>query len=114
MLEPGNRKYVRTTALAANLDVKTYDAGNFFVCTTDGTAVNWGKLWVEYDVDLYVPQLPPQGIPHLAEHLSASSSTTADPLAGTVTKSSGSDTVVSYSGDVFTFLVPGNYMVNLS
>lgn len=27
MLEPGNRKYIRTASLAANLDVKTYDAG---------------------------------------------------------------------------------------
>jgi hypothetical protein len=60
--ETGNRKFVRTGALAANLDVKTYDGGNLFVCTTDGTAVNWGKLWVEYDVDFFVPQLPPQGL----------------------------------------------------
>jgi len=57
----GPRKFVRIGNLAANLDIKTYDGGNFFVCTNDGTAVNWGKLWVEYDVDLFIPQLPPTG-----------------------------------------------------
>jgi hypothetical protein len=54
-------KYIRTTAIAANQDIKTYDAGNFFLCTVDGTAVPWGKLWVEYDVTLITPQSPPGG-----------------------------------------------------
>jgi len=57
----GPKKFVRTAGLAANLDVKTYDAGTLFVGTIDGTAVNWGKLWVEYDITLYTPQLQPQG-----------------------------------------------------
>jgi len=54
-------RYVRTGALAANLDIKTYDVGNDFVCTIDGTAVAWGKLWFEYDITLFDPQLPPGG-----------------------------------------------------
>jgi hypothetical protein len=54
-------RYIRPGALAPNLDVKTYDVGTAFVCTTDGTAVNWGKVWLEYDVTLYNPQLPPGG-----------------------------------------------------
>lgn len=54
-------KWIRTGALPANADVKTFDAGNFFACTTDGTAVNWGKLWVEYDVTLFTPHTPPGG-----------------------------------------------------
>jgi hypothetical protein len=53
------RRYIRTAALAANLDIKTYDEGNLFVCTVDGTAVPWGNIWVEYDVDFFIPQLPP-------------------------------------------------------
>jgi len=56
------RKFVRSTALSANQDIKLYDAGSFFVGTVDGTAVSWGKLWVKYDIDLYTPQLPPAGI----------------------------------------------------
>jgi len=58
----GPKKFVRSGPLPANLDIKTYDAGNLFVCTTDGSAVGWGKLWVEYDVTLSVPQLNPQGV----------------------------------------------------
>jgi hypothetical protein len=54
-------KYVRTGALAPNQDIKTFDSGNFFCATIDGTAVNWGKLWVEYDVSLFKPQMPNTG-----------------------------------------------------
>lgn len=51
--------YVRdTTILAANLDVKTYDIGNLFVCTQGQANTNAiGELYVEYDVDLMTPQL---------------------------------------------------------
>jgi len=51
--------FIRTTTLAANLDIKTYDTATFFMCTTDATAASpIGKLWVEYDVELINPQLP--------------------------------------------------------
>jgi hypothetical protein len=55
-------RFLRYGALAANLDVKTYDVANVFVATTDGTAVAWSKLWWEYDVVFYNPQLPPGGL----------------------------------------------------
>jgi len=55
------RKFVRLGVLAANQDIKTYDSGNFFVAVTDDAAVQTGKLWVEYDVTLYNPQVPPGG-----------------------------------------------------
>jgi hypothetical protein len=54
-------KTIRNGALAANQDIKTYDAGNLHLCTVDGTAVAWGKLWVEYDVTLFTPQVPAGG-----------------------------------------------------
>lgn len=57
-----NRHFIRQVALAANLDIKTYDCGKFFVLTENGTAVPWGKLWVEYDVTFHIPQLPSQGV----------------------------------------------------
>jgi hypothetical protein len=57
----GPKKFIRLGNLPANQDVKTFDVGNMFVYTVDGTAVNWGKVWVEYDVDLFTPQLPPGG-----------------------------------------------------
>jgi hypothetical protein len=57
----GPRKFVRTAALPANTDIKLYDSGNMFVATVDGTAVAWGKLWVEYEIDFFTPQLAPAG-----------------------------------------------------
>jgi hypothetical protein len=54
-------KYVRTETLGANLDIKTYDSGNIHIITLDGTAVSWGKLWVEYDVEFKIPQIRPTG-----------------------------------------------------
>lgn len=56
-------RYVRSETLAPNLDIKTYDSGVMNVITIDGTAVNWGKLWVEYDVEFKIPQLNPNGGP---------------------------------------------------
>jgi len=55
------RKFVRSGALAANLDIKTYDSGNLFVASTDDAAANTGKLWLEYDVTLFNPHIPPGG-----------------------------------------------------
>lgn len=55
-------KYIRSGPLQPNQDIKTYDAGNLFVITVDGVdAAGWGKLWVEYDVTLYTPQVPSGG-----------------------------------------------------
>jgi len=112
MLEPASRKFVRTGPLAANLDIKTYDGGNLFVCTTDGSATNWGKLWVEYDVEFFVPQLPPTGSQQQAsQHLISTAPTTASFLAAFTTQA-GSSSVVSISSNVLTFLVPGRFLVS--
>jgi hypothetical protein len=41
-------------------DLRTFDAGNFFLCTVEEVGADAiGKLWVEYDVELFVPQLVP-------------------------------------------------------
>jgi len=50
--------YVRSGALANNLDIKTYDVGTFFVATS-GQAANTfiGELFIEYDVEFMTPQL---------------------------------------------------------
>lgn len=53
----GPRKFVRSAAIGLS-DIKTYDAANFFMCTTEEVNTNAvGKLWVDYDVELYVPQI---------------------------------------------------------
>ncbi len=51
------RKYLRTGAIPSGTDVKLYDVGNFFVGTTGGVNTDpIGKLYVEYEVEFYVPQ----------------------------------------------------------
>jgi hypothetical protein len=56
------KKFVRTNPLLPpNQDIKTFDSGTMFICTTDGTGTSWGKLWVEYDVTFWTPQLPAVG-----------------------------------------------------
>jgi hypothetical protein len=55
------RKFIRLGALAPNLDIKTYDSGNLFVASTDDAVANTGKLWIEYDVTLFNPHVPPGG-----------------------------------------------------
>jgi hypothetical protein len=59
MFPMGPRKYMRTGTLPTSSDLKTYDAGQLFVCAVtcaDTSAI--GKLWVEYDVELHIPQNP--------------------------------------------------------
>jgi hypothetical protein len=112
MFPMGPRKFIRSGALAANLDIKTYDAGQLFICTTDGTAVNWGKLWVEYDVELSVPANPAAGeLAAASQHVTSVSPTTSSMLPTPVTLS-GSSSIVSISGNVLTFLNPGRFLVN--
>lgn len=51
------RKYLRTAAAPVGTDLKLYDAGNFFVGTTGGVGTDAiGKLYVEYDVEFFIPQ----------------------------------------------------------
>jgi len=52
----GPKKFVRSGTVPST-DIKTYDVGTFILATTDGTGVNWGKVWVEYDIEFFEPQL---------------------------------------------------------
>jgi hypothetical protein len=62
MHELGPRKFIRDMVPAG--DIKTFDVASFFLCTVeqaDSSAI--GKLWVDYDVELFVPQLSAQASP---------------------------------------------------
>lgn len=111
----GPSKFVRTGTLPANLDIKTYDSGNFFVCTLDGTAVNWGKLWVEYDVTLMTPQLNPNGGGVQAAQSTLCTAITANNIFANPVDQAGSNTLVTYSGavggGVMTFVQAGQYLL---
>lgn len=60
LLGGATSKYIRAGVLASNLDIKTYDGGNLFVCM-DASVANqtWGKLWVDYEVELLTPHTLP-------------------------------------------------------
>jgi hypothetical protein len=58
MFPLGPRKLIRSANIAG--DLSTYDAGRFFLCTVGmASAIAVGRLWVEYDVELFVPQSTP-------------------------------------------------------
>lgn len=110
----GKRKFLRFGAVAST-DIKTYDAGNLFVTTTDGTAVPWSKLWIYYDVTLYTPQLPPGGVVAMSNelHIVGGAFTSANAFANQ-TVGVGSNTgmaTVPATGEIITFNVPGRYLV---
>jgi hypothetical protein len=49
--------YIRSTNVAG--DLKTFDAGRFFFLINNGSGSTCGKLYVEYDIELLIPQLGP-------------------------------------------------------
>jgi hypothetical protein len=110
----GKRKFIRYGAITG--DVKTYDAGNLFVTTTDGTAVSWAKLWIHYDVTLYTPQLPPGGVVALSNtlHITGTTQTTANgfPNQTVGVNSNTGIATVPVTGQIITFNVPGRFVVS--
>ncbi len=109
----GPSRFIRLGALSANQDVKTYDAGNLFAFTIDGTAVPWGKLWVEYDVELITPQLNASGSVIASSQAMKGVPTSTDMIGTTPTTVSGSSNLFTVSGEVMTFLQAGQYLVVL-
>jgi len=52
----GSQRFIRTAALAANQDIKTYDIGNLIVATSGGSGTVVGELYVRYSFELMTPQ----------------------------------------------------------
>jgi len=115
MFSMGPRKFIRTGPVPAGTDIKTYDAGQEFVCTTDGTAVNWGKLWVEYDVTLFTPQLPSGGslFNAGASVASGGGSVSNAAIFGAVPVVVGDNVAVTAAANTVTFQTPGTYLAVL-
>jgi hypothetical protein len=51
----GQKKFVRPCAVAG--DIKTFDVGHFYLATNNSAASISCKLFVEYDIEFFVPQL---------------------------------------------------------
>lgn len=49
-------RYIRSTPLGTNLDIKTYDVGTFQYAVGGTPGEILGELWIEYDVYLSIPQ----------------------------------------------------------
>jgi len=112
MFPMGPKKFIRSGALSANQDIKTYDAGQLFICCTDGAAVGWGKLWVEYDVELFVPANAASGsAPAISQHITSAHPTTSSMLP-TPVQQSGSANLFSVSGNVLTALQAGRFFLS--
>jgi hypothetical protein len=116
MHEKGEPKFVRTGPLAANLDIKTYDAGNMHVCTTDGAVVSWGKIWVDYEVEFTIPSLPPNGGLGLGGSIVANGSgvVPANPMGSApIVDANAEDISIDDLSNV-TFATAGTYLAVLS
>lgn len=105
--------YVRSGAIAANLDIKTYDIGNLFVCTENqGGATLVGYMYVEYEIDFMTPELSADAAPvsYAARITGASSQTAANPFGTNPTVDAQS---VGFSMDAtstLTIAVAGTYV----
>jgi hypothetical protein len=64
----GTQRFIRSSALAANQDVKTYDVANFHLAVSGfaGATVS-GELYVDYEVELITPQSVASGAPGLSD-----------------------------------------------
>jgi hypothetical protein len=109
-----SRKYVRQGALAANLDIKMYDAGQLFACTTGQSGVAAvGELYVDYDVSLYTPQVVAGSASAL--RITGSGSLIASTLFGTAATVTGSlPATVSADGKTLTFTTQCELLVAFS
>jgi len=111
LLKFGSQRFIRSTALAANQDVKTYDVGNLWVATSGGAGVLAGELYVEYDVELMTPQTG-AAIGGSSKVVSGGSvSKTA--IFGTVPVITGSLLSPSTSTDTLTVVNAGHYMLEI-
>jgi hypothetical protein len=99
-------KYIRFGTLSPNLDIKTYDAMNFIMGTTDAATggAAWGKLWVEYDVTFFIPQLNPLGSSTGSQLLTPGTGVAVGSLFGSVplTQSTTGNIAFSYTGNTLT------------
>lgn len=114
----GKHHFVRNGPLQPNLDIKTYDIGTFFLACVDGEIQDegWGKLWVEYDIDFYIPQLPPQGAVIVSGGLVTSGGftyTAANPLGPTPVIDPQSSGISVDNQSRITFQRPGSYLVSI-
>jgi hypothetical protein len=92
MLGGMRSKYVRVGALKKNNDIKMYDSMNLFVCrdSANATAVTWGKIWVEYEIELITPHTIPTPLTSTYVGINSVGLTPTYPVAPETTSVTGS------------------------
>jgi len=114
LLKFGVQRFIRTAALAANLDIKTYDLGNIIIGTmgmADTSSV--GELYIEYDVELHTPQLNALAFPYAEAGLIASAvNVTRTAIFGTAPVITGGAGATA-SGQTITFNQVGQFLMSL-
>jgi hypothetical protein len=103
----GPRKFIRTVNVAG--DQKTFDCGVFYVAMNNGAATPYVKLFVEYDIEFFTPQLTPSLAlaPSMTSYFNSTSTqimTNATPTAALMTNAVGFDPLrfgYLYTGGVF-------------
>lgn len=111
------RHYLRTGPVSPNLDIKTYDVANFFFATSAGgpdSPLNWGKLYVEYDVNFYIPQLPSTGVPPFGGSIVAGGGgiTPAVPFGPAPQVNPSASGISMGTDSTLTLLNPGSYVLS--
>jgi len=113
----GRRRYVRGGSLPSNLDIKTYDLGNLIVASSGlVTDVVSGSLFVEYDVELFTPQLSASTLANSSSaRIDCATSVTKSNIYGTAPVITGGLAVVVPSGTLPAYFLrfdrPGQYLV---
>jgi len=108
----GIQRYIRQGNLAPNLDIKTYDVGNFNIATQGVTgAPDIGELYVTYDVELMTPQLTQS--PPLSAAVASGGSVSSAAIFGSLPVISG-QLPVTAAANTLTFNQVGQYLVEQS
>lgn len=112
----GPRKQIRNGAIAGDLSV--YDACRLFIITTECANTDAiGKLWVDYDVELFVPQNSLSGLPSpirtsVFDRNTVQTYTTGVPSTVKFEASTLNPLGITYDASTGIFILPrGAYMV---
>jgi hypothetical protein len=109
--------YTRTGGVPSGQDQRFYDLGQFQLATVgfQAASVNIGELWVVYEMRLRKPKLNSGGGTVNSAHYVNTTSITSSAVYGTShTQQSGSNMVLSLTGNVLAFpadIASGNYLV---
>lgn len=117
LAEGKDRRFIRSIPLANNLDIKTYDVGKLFIATAGTNAAQTlGKLWVEYDVEFFIPQLPSvQNVlsPVSSVIESGGALSTGNPLGSAPSQDAGSAGISVDGNSKISFLKTGTFLLEM-